>query len=154
MLSVQKQGREKRFGKTDIGMSGISAFMRKHTCSPMCRVLGLPPAISGAGGGGGGGGGGGDGGGGTTSVSLATSQWSMDKTMHLQQRKNERGIDTRECQAAVKHGAHKVVRNGRVLHRHKDISLITDASGKVGGTFAVVAWHCCVVSSPCPAPPC
>ena len=34
--------KERRYGKTDIGLSGIRNWCRTHRCSPVCRALNLP----------------------------------------------------------------------------------------------------------------
>eukprot|EP00984_Skeletonema_dohrnii_P012994 scaffold5340_cov85-Skeletonema_dohrnii-CCMP3373.AAC.2 len=35
--------KERRYGKTDIGLQGIRNWCRTHRCSPICRALSLPP---------------------------------------------------------------------------------------------------------------
>jgi hypothetical protein len=35
--------KERRYGKTDIGLKGIRGFCRTHACSAVCRALSLPP---------------------------------------------------------------------------------------------------------------
>lgn len=35
--------KDRRYGKTDIGLNGIRNWCRTHRCSPVCRALSLPP---------------------------------------------------------------------------------------------------------------
>ena len=67
--------------------------------------------------------------------SVATSAITLESTFHLRQRKSERGISRRELQSTLKHGtAERDPFTGRVIHRHRDITFVTDASCKVGVT--------------------
>ena len=51
--------------------------------------------------------------------SVATSAITLESTLHLRQRKGERGISRRELQSAIKHGdAERDPFTGRVIHRH------------------------------------
>ena len=80
-------------------------FLRTHRCNGWCRLLGLPANLlfdpkAGAAG---------------TSEhtdlldsSRNTSAYTVQKTDHLQQRKDERMFTTRQCQQAVKHGVKTV----------------------------------------------
>ncbi|KAL3765608.1 hypothetical protein ACHAWO_003900 [Cyclotella atomus] len=39
---ICSKGKRVRYGKTDIGMSGIRQFCRFHRCSKVCKGLNLP----------------------------------------------------------------------------------------------------------------
>jgi hypothetical protein len=69
--------------------------------------------------------------------SVATSAITLESTLHLRQRKGERGISRRELQSALKHGeADRDPLTGRVIHRHNGLTFVTDAGSKVG----ITAW--------------
>ena len=68
-------------------------------------------------------------------ASVATSAISIDSTMHLRERLDQRGINRRELQEAVKHGTRSVDETtGHVQFRHGGVVFVNDASGKVGLT--------------------
>jgi hypothetical protein len=70
--------------------------------------------------------------------SVATSAITLESTLHLRQRKGERGITRRELQSTLKHGeAERDPFTGRVLHRHHGVTFVTDAFSKVG----ITAWN-------------
>jgi hypothetical protein len=37
-----KRKKEKRYGKTDLGLQGVRSFCLRHTCSGVCKALNLP----------------------------------------------------------------------------------------------------------------
>ena len=43
MHRAERRGRGRRRGSTDKGAQGIVSFFATHTCSPLCRQLGLKP---------------------------------------------------------------------------------------------------------------
>ena len=115
------------FAKTDHGQQGIDNFYSSHTCGALCRAI-LPrnewrTSASSVG---------------SSKIILSstlnTSQVVVNKTNHLQMRQDERGIVTRELQAAVKHGTKKTQHDGRVMHEHGGVKYVTDRMGKVGIT--------------------
>ena len=124
---------KKKYGRTDRGADGVAAFFRSHKCNALCKMLGLPhntPASDqirqpeGTR---------------TTSSPRNTSDITVVKTGHLQHRQDQRHIETRELQAAVKHGKKKksTKRSGigeRIIHQHNDIEYITDKTGRIGIT--------------------
>ena len=63
-----------------------------------------------------------------------TSAYTMHKTDHASQRGRERSFTTRECQAAVKHGAKTPLREGKVAHDHDGLRIVTDATHKIAVT--------------------
>ena len=70
--------------------------------------------------------------------SVATSQITLESTLHLRQRKGERGITRRELQSTLKHGAaERDPSTGRVMHRHRGLTFTTDPFSKVG----ITAWR-------------
>ena len=75
---------------------------------------------------------------GEVAQSVATSAITLESTLHLRQRKGERGISRRELQSTLKHGeAERDAFTGRVLHRLNNIAFVTDAFSKVG----ITAWN-------------
>ena len=69
--------------------------------------------------------------------SVATSAVTLESTLHLRERKAQRGITRRELQSVLKHGvAERDPETGRVMHRHSGVCFVTDPSSKVG----VTAW--------------
>ena len=74
-------------------------------------------------------------------TSLKGSQITViRKTNHLQQRKKERGITTRDFESAVMNGAAEQQPTGTVKHRHRDLVAIT-APGEEGGKDGITAWR-------------
>ncbi len=69
-----------------------------------------------------------------TTASLRTSDLTVLKTGHLQRRQEERNIQTRELQAAVKHGTKSPQHSDRILHKHEGVNYVTDAMGRLGIT--------------------
>ena len=138
VIHSEKKG---TFGRTDRGKDGIHDFFKTHQCSPVCYLLRLPenhlyqglqPGDCLAS---------------STSTSIPTSQFTVEKTHHLQRRQKERQITTRELQSAVKHGVKEEVRQptgptrglggdptARIRHSYDGVSYITDAFSKVGIT--------------------
>ena len=116
--------KDRRFGQTDLGEAGFESFFSTHRCNELCVKLGLTPinpigSSSTAG----------------PSRSTATSAIEIIRTNHLRQRKRQREIETREMQAAVKHGR-KEPGNvpGSVKHTHRGVAVVTDAEHRVGIT--------------------
>lgn len=114
---------ERRFGSTDHGESGFEAFFMTHRCNELCEKLNLTRVALGAAGGAG------------PSRNTATSMIEIIRTNHLNQRKRQRDIETREMQAAVKHGR-KEPGNvpGSIRHVHNGVALVTDGDHRVGIT--------------------
>ena len=114
-----------QFGKTDLGEAGHVEFFRTHRCNALCQGLGLCFT---------GGGLSGDAGLSDASRHTATSAIQIIRSKHLSQRKREREIETRELQAAVKHGRKEAQGSGRVKHVHNGVAIVTDAEARVGIT--------------------
>ena len=112
---------DRRFGQTDLGEAGCDSFFSTHCCNELCAKLGLTPI--------------GTSGGAGASKSTATSAIGIIRTNHLRRRKRERDIETRQMQAAVKHGR-KEPGNvpGSIKHTHNGVAIITDAEHRVGIT--------------------
>ena len=92
-----------------------------HECNELCGKLGLPIATAS------------DGAGLAAPNNTATSAIEIIRSKHLQQRKREREIETRDMQAAIKHGRKQAgTGNGTVKHTHNGVAVVTDASYKVG----------------------
>lgn len=115
---------DRRFGSTDLGELGFQKFFQSHKCNAACTALGLTrcqpssePWVASA-----------------CSASTATEQIQLIRTKHLRDRKRQRDVETIEMQRAVKHGRKQVGANSNVKHTHGDVSVVTDASGKVGVT--------------------
>lgn len=115
---------DRRFGSTDLGELGFQKFFQSHKCNAACEALGLTrcqpstePRVARA-----------------CSASTATEQIQLIRTKHLRDRKRQRDVETIEMQRAVKHGRKQVGANSNVKHTHGDVSVVTDASGKVGVT--------------------
>ena len=69
--------------------------------------------------------------------SVATSAITLESTLHLRERKSQRGLTRRELQSTLKHGvAERDPFTGSVLHRHRGITFVTDHTSKVG----ITAW--------------
>ena len=69
--------------------------------------------------------------------SVATSAITLESTLHLRERKSQRGLTRRELQSTLKHGvAERNPFTGSVLHRHRGITFVTDHTSKVG----ITAW--------------
>ena len=67
--------------------------------------------------------------------SVATSAITLESTLHLRERKSQRGLTRRELQSTLKHGvAERNPFTGSVLHRHRGITFVTDHTSKVGLT--------------------
>ena len=116
-------GEKGRFGRTDRGAEGIEDFLRTHKCNALCRQLGLPHkdkydpnALVSA----------------DAESSRNTSQITLNPTNHMQDRKKERDISTRELKAAKKHGKRTVQPDGHVLYDHQGVRAVLDGSEKVG----------------------
>ena len=120
-------GKKGRFGRTDRGEPGMKDFLRTHKCNALCRALGLPhnhqyepqaasPSKEDS-----------------QASSRNTSQYTINATDHLQERKDERDITTRELQKAKKHGAKTEQENGKLLHDFNGVRYV-EAPGKVGVT--------------------
>jgi hypothetical protein len=116
--------RETTYARTDHGPKGVDKFYATHCCNNLCRRLRLPAVRA------------------TVesaaaqqdSGSVPTSAIPINKTMHLQQRQAERGIETKELQRAVKRGEKEVVREGKIKHTHDGVAYITDGLGTMGIT--------------------
>ena len=68
-------------------------------------------------------------------MSVATSAVTIESTQHLRQREEQRGIDRRELQQAVKHGNRVVDRaTGNIHFHYNGVCYVTDATAKVGIT--------------------
>mmetsp|Transcript_31551 Transcript_31551/g.77754 ORF Transcript_31551/g.77754 Transcript_31551/m.77754 type:complete len:142 (-) Transcript_31551:682-1107(-) len=114
---------DRRFGKTDLGEAGFDGFFRTHRCNELCKRLNLtnvtPEDDSATG----------------ASRGTATSAIEIIRTKHLIRRKREREIETREMQAAVKHGRKEPGKtSGTVKHVHKGVVLVTDSDHRCGIT--------------------
>jgi len=114
---------DRRFGSTDLGEKGFEAFFGTHKCNELCGRLGLthvsPEGADGAAG----------------SSSTATSAIQIIRTKHLNRRKRERDIETREMQAAVKHGRKEPGTGpGSIRHVHNGVAVVTDGEHRVGIT--------------------
>ena len=119
---VNIHSEDRQFGKTDLGEQGFEAFFSTHRCNDLCARLGLPtvsPEAQGPG----------------PSRSTATSAIQIIRTRHLNQRKRQRDIETREMQAAVKHGRKEPGNApGSVRHSHNGVAVVTDREHRVGIT--------------------
>jgi hypothetical protein len=116
------------YGKTDTGAKGHEQFFRTHCCSRTCEQLGLVHHGGGLPGGAGAGAAAGE-------RSTATSAIDILRTKHLRQRKRERDVDTREMQAAVKHGRKEPGNQlGTIKHQHNGVVMITDRDHRIGIT--------------------
>ena len=72
-----------------------------------------------------------------SATSVATSAITLESTLHLRERKSQRGLTRRELQSTLKHGvAERNPFTGSVLHRHRGITFVTDHTSKVG----ITAW--------------
>ena len=119
---------DRRFGKTDLGAVAFEGFFSTHKCNELalCERLGLvskaPIAL----------------GPGTARRNTATSAIEIIRSKHLSKRKRQRGVETIEMQAAVKHGQKEIESlSGRVKHTHNRVVVVTDTTHKVGiTTFA------------------
>jgi len=113
---------DRRFGSTDLGEVGIQNFFRTHRCNSLCKLLDLTyikgPAH-------------GDEKDLSASIITATSAIEIIKTRHLNERKEERDIDTLELQKAYKHGTKEPGHYpGTVKHTHGGVVLVTgDSTG-------------------------
>lgn len=68
------------------------------------------------------------------SASRNTSDFTVVKTDHLGKRQQQRGIKTRELQAAVKHGEKAPANGSRLAYKFDGMTYITDKTGKIGIT--------------------
>ena len=69
--------------------------------------------------------------------SVATSTVTIESTLHLRERRGQRGISKRELQSVLKHGsAEQDMYTGRMMHQHNGITFVTDSRSKVG----ITAW--------------
>ena len=112
---------DRRFGQTDLGEAGFESFFSTHRCNELCAKLELTPIGSSSTAG--------------PSRNTATSAIEIIRTHHLRHRKRQRDIETRDMQAAVKHGRKEPGNApGSVKHTHKGVAVITDAEHRVGIT--------------------
>lgn len=113
---------DRRFGKTDLGSAGFLEFFGTHRCNMLCRCLELTrcePSTGGV----------------VASRNTATSAIEIMRTKHLSKRKRERGIETRDIQAAIKHGKKQSgAVAGSVTHCHNGVVVVTDTDHRVGVT--------------------
>ena len=66
---------------------------------------------------------------------FATSAIEIIRSKHLAKRKRERDIDTRDMQAAIKHGRKEAgSMPGRVKHTYNGVAVVTDGEHRVGIT--------------------
>ena len=120
-------GNKGRFGRTDRGKEGIRDFLRTHKCNALCRLLELQhnneydASAAKANGED------------SEASSRNTSQYTVNATDHLQERKGQRNIVTRELQAAKKHGTPHKQENGKMAFDFNGVRYV-EAPGKVGVT--------------------
>lgn len=110
---------DRRFGKTDLGAAGFEGFFSTHKCNELCARMGLThvaPEAAEAG---------------SALRRTATSAIEIIRSRHLRERKRQRGVDTIEMQAAVKHGAKEAGHvPGTVKHIHNGVAVVTTDVGR------------------------
>ena len=77
----------------------------------------------------------------STSMTSATSAIKLIKTRHLQQRKMERGIETKEMKSAVKHGVKQPGTTiGTTKHSYNGVTVVTGPKS-AGVREGLTAWR-------------